>query len=434
MSTLVLTSLNPYANMDHQLRCFNEWRTVGYKVRSHNSDVECAQLAKHGLKTDQLKKIPILDTAESLFGKPIPRILPILERALQSDHDHFILTNSDIFPAHRKVISDYLAKSFESVAFTRTECFDLTLSRFNPQTYYRGGLDLFWFSQSGLQHVVKRLKSSLAADRMTFGVPGWDFFLGHLLCRELGSPIIDGPIFLHRSHKVSYWHIDALGYYLREMNKNGVYTAQDPTSLGIEFSEFIEQQCKHNVRISRLLKLVFYKTPTPHKIPDFTVPEKRSENQEILRVFSKFLSSVNVACAFSDSELEVFTARQRDDKDWAIAVSLLRHQDKRFSNWIRHLQLLLISLLCTEYKYLKTLTLDYPEGNLHSVALKQTVANEHGRSRDLSIFNLLASEMVTYGVLNLNLMKYIFTATAHSDEKALFTIIISICKQGLRNA
>lgn len=447
MSTLVLTSLNPNASMDYQLRCFDEWAKVGYLVHSYNSEEECVELGKNELNTDQLKRISVADTAQNLFGKPIPRILPILEGALQTDYDHFILTNSDIFPAHRKVISDFLAKSFESVAFTRTECFSPTLNRFNSRVYYRGGLDLFWFSKSGLHQIVKRLRESMVADRMTFGVPGWDFYLGHVLCRELGCPITDGTVFLHRSHKISYGDIDEFGYYSQEMNRTGIYSSEDSTSLAEEFSNFIEQQCLENERISRLLKLTFYKRPKPFSILDDNTARTQNGNQEILEQYAQYLSSINVPCAFTEEELEVFTTRQRGDKEWATAISLLRHPDKRYSDWTRKLQLLLISMLCTRHEKLKTLTFTYPVGNKHSAALKQKITNHTDQDQQFSIFEMFASEMIDYamvnenqiemidhGILNKNLMKYIFTVLSQPDDKALFTIIVSICKQGLKHA
>ena len=434
MSTLVITSLNPYSNMEYQLRCFNGWKDIGYEITSQNSDAEYELLVKHGLQDKLLSRIPIGDTAEHLFGKPVPRILPLLERAQQSDHDYYILTNSDIFPAHRKVISGFLGKSFKSVAFTRTESFDLDLSRFNRQLHYRGGLDLFWFTKSGLQEALYKLNSTLVAERMTFGVPGWDYFLGHLLCRQLGAPLIDGTVFLHRSHKITYGDIDELGYYAGEMNKSGLYVSQDPTLLAQEFSNFIEQQCENGRFFSRLLKLMFYRQPETHKTPDYIDPSMSNDHQEVIEKFFHYLSDSNSTCAFSDAEIEVFVKRQCNDKDWATAINLLCHRDSRFSNRMRHVQLFLLSLLCTDYINQKTLTLIYPEGSMHAAALRQIITTEPVQNQGLSIFNLFAAELITYGIVNLNLMKYLYTVMVHPGERALFAIIISIAKRGLRNA
>ena len=191
-STLVLTSLNPKVKMGHQLRCFNEWAKIGYDIRSFNSGEECNQLINAGVSTSQIQKISKEQTATHLFNKQAPRILPILEYALRTDHDFFILTNSDIFPAHNNVVSSHLVSFSESIAFTRAECPDLSLDTFMPKKFYRGGLDVFWFTKLRLQCVFKMLENAPVSQRMTFGVPGWDFFLGHIICKELDSPIMDG--------------------------------------------------------------------------------------------------------------------------------------------------------------------------------------------------------------------------------------------------
>ena len=434
MTTLVITSLNPFARVEYQLRCFNEWAAIGYDIQTFNSSEEYEILIDNGLPANQLKKIPPEDTAELMFDKPIPRILPLLESALLTECDCFILTNSDIYPTQRKVISDFLAKSFDSVAFTRTECSDLSISRFNPQYYYRGGLDLFWFTKAGLQRLVEKLRKSRFADRMTFGIPGWDFYLGHLLCTQMDAPITDGSVFLHQSHNVSYANIDEFGYFASEMIQTGLYSAQDPASLAIEFATFIKQKCQDSRRLSKLLKLAFYRQPILHSKSVKNEDERPGENQEILEHLSDYLVSANVTCAYSDLELEIFTAKQCKDRDWNNAIRLMRNHENRYSIRMRRIQLLLLSLLCAGYQKAKTLTLSYPIGSMHTPALKQIMADKYGKKQEFSIFNLFAGDLVNYNIVNLNLLKHLFTAADDSDEKALLAIIISICKKGLAHA
>jgi len=408
-----------------------EWEKIGYQIKSHNSDIECASLLSNGLRQEQLSIVPVDDTAEQLFGKPIPRILPLLEYALQTDHDYFILTNSDIFPAHRKVISESLAKSFQSAAFTRTECLDLALCEFQSQTYYRGGLDLFWFTKPGLYNLLKKLRLSSVANRMTFGVPGWDYFLGHILSVDMNSPIIDGSIFIHQSHKTTYGRIDEFKHYAVEMLDSGQYVAEEPIPLADEFSILIRHKCENSANTARFLKLVYYKQPEVRVSKEW---ESRNNMQVILKQFSKQLDNIQVKSTFSNIELEIFIIKQNEGGGWPAAMSLANSQSNQQSYRFYRLQLLLLSLLFIYENKIRSLTLKYPQGNLHAIALKQIVQNEGGTSRERYIFDLFASELIDYGIVNPNLMKYLFTCTNNSGEKALFFSIISSCKQGLHNA
>jgi len=431
VSTLVLTSLNPYANVGYQLRCLNEWVMLGYEIRSHNSDVESDILIDHGLQTEHLNRISIGETAEHFFGKPIPRILPTLERALQSEHNHFILTNSDIFPAHRKVISESLAKSFQTVAFTRTECLDPSLCRFPSQSFYQGGLDLFWFTKQGLHELLEILRQFPVAERMTFGIPGWDFFMGHFLCTKMNSPLVNGSIFIHKSHKITYGNIEEFEHYAPDMINSGQYASRQPIPLALEFATFIREDSQKNEHIARLLKLAFYKQASA--LPALN-SENCNANDSVLKKFHVRLQGSQVEEVFTEPELEVFTGMQIDGAGWAITISLIGNHNFRKSHLLYRLQLLLLSLLCTQQQGSKTLTLKYPHGSMHMPALNQIVQNEYGPNRETCIFDLFASELIDHGIVNLNLMKYLFTAATNADEKALFIIVISICKQGLQHA
>jgi len=431
MSTLVLTSLNPHANINYQLHCFDEWKKIGYEIKSHNSDVECELLFKHGVQKETLNRIRIEDTAEQLFGKPIPRILPLLESALASPHDNFILTNSDIFPAHRKVISESLARSFQSAAFTRTECLDLALCDFHSQYYYRGGLDLFWFTKTALMNLLEKLRQSPVAERMTFGVPGWDFYLCHILSNNLNTPIIDGSIFIHQSHRTAYSRIDEFEHYAADMINSGQYAAQEPTALAHKLSTFIRHQCSENSKIADFLKHAFYKQPD---VRVYSNPEAHDKNRAVLKQFAEQLDGAQVNSTFSDTELEIFTNKQDEGGGWPAAISLANSKNGRHTYKFYRLQLLLLALLCMCQTKTRSLNLKYPEGNLHVIALKQIVQSESGLVKERNIFDLFASEIVDHGIVNQNLMKYLFTSAHTAEEIALFFCIISICKQGLRHA
>lgn len=260
-STLVVTSLNPATKLNLQLNCFNKWQEIGYDIRSYNSRQEHELLLNSGIDVKRLQQIEEDQTALQLFDKQVPRILPVLESALRTDYDFYILTNSDIYPAHGSVVSSHFADFSESIAFTRGECPDLSINSFTPQEYYRGGLDVFWFTRQRLQSVLVMLEQAPVSERMAFGVPGWDFFLAHLICKDLDSPIIDGSIFLHQSHKNTYSNFDEFEFYSSEMKKSGHYSSEDFVALAHEFHLFIEQQCIANEKLAKTLEQTFYREP-----------------------------------------------------------------------------------------------------------------------------------------------------------------------------
>ena len=77
MKSLVITSVNPYAKIESQIKCFNAWKALGYDIISFNSESERNILLANGFEAAELCLIELSETAVGLFGKPIPRILPV---------------------------------------------------------------------------------------------------------------------------------------------------------------------------------------------------------------------------------------------------------------------------------------------------------------------------------------------------------------------
>ena len=68
----------------------------------------------------------------------------------------------------------------------------------------------------------KLLEKDEIAERMAFGVPGWDYYLAATLSRrEVGGAIMDGPFFWHQSHKTTYGNVDQFASYLPEAHRDG---------------------------------------------------------------------------------------------------------------------------------------------------------------------------------------------------------------------
>ena len=433
MSTLVLTSVNPSANIHYQKTCLNEWERLGYQVRSFNHDSESRLLISAGFTSSQIREISPEKTSIKLFDRPIPRILPLLEEAVRTDHNYFVLTNSDIFPAHRSVVSSFLERSYQAVACTRTEVYDLALSRQFNQVFYRGGLDIFWFSRSGLLKILPVLQQSNAASRMTFGIPGWDFYLGHVVRTHLGAPIMDGTIFLHKAHVTTYDSIDEFGHYTEEMFNSGAYASRGTTQLAYEFSMLIRQQCIDHQSESRLLNLAYYSQPELGNHEKSPGPETKSIQRALIK-FIRLLAIAQCTSAFQATELNVILSSQKDSADWESVSKLVNYRNRRQSYFCCGFQALLISLLCLTHSKRKKIRTNYPAGNKHIAALRMVVSDKCEQSREKAIFHLFATELLAHGILNLNILKYLYTACNSVDEKALLSLIISICKHELNHA
>lgn len=426
MNTLVITSINPYANVELQLHCFKRWKELGYDIFSYNCKVE--NLALRSTREEYSDCYRVINdeaTGIELFSRPVPRILPLLKQTLISRYEHIILVNSDIYPAHRKPISKFLAESFRTVAFTRVECPGYTVCSAAQQQFYRGGLDTFWFTRSGLQQLLGLISNHPEAERMAFGIPGWDYFLGHYIANSENCAIIDGSLFIHRSHATSYGEISEFSAYAGILASSGSYLASEPTALAHEFQTQIRRQCEDNTGYSKLLKLVFYQQPK-------VLEENRNQAfiSGVLDQVDMLLGGVSVNHALNSVERDMFVGNIAQGNGWP-GSGVLASLSGRSRNSQKLLQLLLMALQVQLALKPNFLTTSYPPGNLHHVALDQILKSGDTSNQDENIFHLFAAEMINHGIVNTNLLKFFYSAFTYSDDRLILDLLIRICKKGI---
>ena len=423
MKSLVITSVNPYTKIESQTRCFNAWKALGYDIVSFNPKNERTILLKHGFEVEELCLIELSETAVGLFGKQIPRILPVLNRACGLPYDNYILTNSDIFPAHRKPISSFLASLNDCIALTRNECVYLPNNTYTDNSPYRGGLDIFFFTHLGLVNIFNKLINEDVAERMTFGIPGWDYFLGHLIIQS-GGLVMDGEVLLHESHQTSYGKIDEFQFYADVMVKSGKYKAGEVNEIAAAFASNIFSQCEANERNSTLLKRLYYRAPVLNK-SELYDDDVAAVLKEVENVALNFNIDIKITAS-----LRGFVKSQLNGISWVAAEAYRKNEMQGMPIIQASFMLLLIQLIIKKRLNKLHVSSVYPMGNMHGVALRQIIQNTHGMKRMHYLLGLFCSELAEHNVFNNDLYKY-FVLSADSQRKlSSCALILTICNKG----
>ena len=200
----LITSLRPHARLAQQLRCFEAWRALGFRVRSFNGAMEAKALVAAGVPEADIVTLPDAQTGKAVHGRPVPLTLPLLRRiAAESPTAAVVLTEPDIFPAMRTAgaIGFFLSQSGGAVGLAREDCVALEcagIADFNP---WRRGIDSFFLHPSRLPHVIAGLERCAAVDRICLGIPGSDMLLAAVIRDpRVGGRLADGGVLLHETH------------------------------------------------------------------------------------------------------------------------------------------------------------------------------------------------------------------------------------------
>lgn len=421
MGTLVVTSINPYQKIEHQQACFLEWKKVGYEVKTLNCGVEHDELIICGFEPDDVVLINESETAKDLIGKPIPRILPVLYRALGFGYDSIILTNSDIFPAHRKPIGEFLQTLSSSVALCRSECIDVSRHDYADCESYRGGLDVFFFTAEALTRICSELSRSGVAERMTFGVPGWDYYLAHFVRHVLDGEILDGEVFLHQIHKTTYNHIGEFDFFAQEMFGSGMYQNDYPIALAAEFSGIISEHCDANWRHSQLLKRIFYRKPLKQGMPELA-----DDVGSIKKQFDSLLERNKVNVALDSRDVALFISNQLDQLSWSSAEHFYSKLNTNISPFSGYLLLLLLQLVIKNHNRKHAISFDYPQESVHGAALENLMTRLEQSELDVHILTMFATELIDHSIFNQLIFEYIVLTTTSSDSLGLCRAIATI--------
>tara|TARA_B100000700_G_scaffold140972_1_gene156942 strand:+ start:4286 stop:5557 length:1272 start_codon:yes stop_codon:yes gene_type:complete len=420
---IVLTSINPFAKLDYQKLCFEQWKATGHTIRTVNSTQERDLLLKNGFASDDIFEVAISETGKGLFGKAVPRIMPLLEKAKTMDCDHYLLTNSDIFPATRKPVFNALSSQSHAIALTRNECFNVACTNFLSDSPYRGGLDTFYFNRVGLDSLSKELRSYKVSERMAFGIPGWDYFIGYFIWKS-GGTIMDSHIFLHQSHPTTYSALSEFSYFSDVMIESQRFSG-DTNQVAYQFAQLITEECENNERASKVLKHIFYAKPNISFEPEADIGMLSS----IKAAAQNLLSEVGIRKEF-DTSLLAFLDSQRVTVNWVAAKSFRDAELDNLSLISKSFVTLYVLLLLHSKKQPFRFSHNYPEGSLHGAALRQIIENTSGNERLGYLIDLFCAELVEHRIYNAELFKYFVWEAKSAQQIKLVMAVLTLLQKG----
>lgn len=255
---MVVTSINPNFRLAYQTTCFRKWKKLGYKCLAFQGRQEADLLLQAGFEQDDLFILDDTATGGEMHDVPSPRIKPILQ-ILQSDFRprSVILTNGDIFPAVRKRM-DALVQLAPCLAMTRCDVISQQMSYRRANSSNRKALDIFVLNEISLQRLWNKVERSPVADRMAYGVPGWDYYFGSLLLdKDMGGIFMDAYDLCHIPHKPSHQNADELRYYLKSMRDHVGKAGRNDAHAAAIFTGIIAAQCSRHSGYSKLVSSMY---------------------------------------------------------------------------------------------------------------------------------------------------------------------------------
>jgi hypothetical protein len=424
---LVATSLNPYAKLDYQKLCFDKWKLAGCKIISFNTVTEKQKLLENGFNSKDIEIISNHESGLSLFKKEMPRLMPVITRLLKKENKSYLIVNSDIYLASTKNPESTFKSFSNAFGMTRNEAVDIETHRYSDSNPYRGGLDAFFFDNESLQRILDNFAQDSVAQRMTFGIPGWDYYLGHCILNINSDGIIDSEILLHQSHKTNYSDINEFNHYAVNMIASKKYKSNDVNNIALEFKNLINIIANKNTEKTKLLKLAYYQPPV--------IKSKSIEGPEetiLLDSLQDFLRDVGYSIT-SRKRLYAYLKSQYSGLNWAGTISYADSELRTENKITKVLGAILILLFFKKHfkqdRYKET----YPKGNLHQKALKQILENSQDQKRAVNIIQLFASELLDHNIFNRYLFDYILIGMTSIRGVLICEQILILIKYGIKN-
>jgi hypothetical protein len=418
----IATSLNPFSRMDIQIKCFNKWVDLGCDVQTFNIESEVEFLLDAGIDASLIHILDIDSTGNALFSNKAPRILPILKYLYNNtSSEEFFLINSDIYPRFRKSPSVFKTL-FEAAAFTRSDLFSIDQPRCMRSKPYHGGLDVFYLNRNSLGRVLTSLKLEHVSERMTFGVPGWDYFLAGMLINSVNNfQILEGTSFLHESHIATYYGkgIDEFEKYMPFLGSVGLITSSNISNAALEFSQLIFKSCRNNLTLSNRIDYI---------LKDYSLYLKDS-NLDPAPIHLEDLARYSVDTKL-DKDVILFLIKKCMESGFDInRIESYLCQSKPPE--IQFLELLKAFYIVSLAKIISnkfTFSNKYPKNNAHKAAIKSISNYEDASQRKLQYLKIFFSEVLLYGIFNLNLLKAIILMTQNDQERYLIRCIINLLR------
>jgi hypothetical protein len=417
---LVLTSVNPKSRLDYQGECLAAWKDLGLRVVTCQASDEAEQVRGSVIGgVAEVFELTDAASARVIHRFPSPRVKPLLDLAHRHYKPDFLfIANSDIYPALRKRPLALFA-THPAYAFARREVIALA-SGPRSTSMYRGGLDVFAFTHGGLDSVWKLLEKDEVAERMAFGVPGWDYYLAATLSRrEVGGAIMDGPFFWHQSHKTAYGSVDRVTSYLPKLIAMGRVSSTDASVAAEEFVGYINSECDRNALLSRRMHLMYGSSRTANQatrkktVPDAVIDLCRTD--ALLRRFEPDIADIHDYLLSSHVSLQGLQSHLLDSESIAV----------RFQQYLAVLYLVIRVRLCSGRI---SITASYSPSNARRSAVASNLRMNDFYERRFHQLDLFCNEFLVHRLLNVNDLKALALSCINDAERALMKRIIRTIK------
>lgn len=405
---IVVTSLNPFQRVSHQVKCIKRWQSLGYKVVAAQNEKEARVLERQGLDPTNIEIMGDADTAIHIHGKAIPRIAPILNTvAAKYDPERVVLVNADIYPGIGSKLNG-LHVLHSCGALTRMDVLSLEPIALRRAKSYRGGLDCFFFDRPALKTILNVLSEHAASSRMTFGVPGWDFYLAGAMLRFVtGSALLDGRDLFHKTHPQTYSDMAEFSYYIPDLQNWEIIGAHDPYEASNQFLNAIIEQCDRSAENSKMVSTMHRDFKVHHK----TIRDGKTKNDTI------------------DPSVEFVRKFALDENFSAKAVLDFYCQSEsvhvRFGQALECLLIIREALKSTNKS---SYSFEYPAASLHKQAILNALRLGEPNAVRYCILELFVSDLTEHNVCNRRLLSYLALACTNDRERSLVTRILESLK------
>ena len=422
----LITSLRPGDRLQHQLRCFEAWRSLGFKVRTMNVAEEARALEAAGVPAADIVTLPEGQTGKAIHGRPLPTILPLLRRiAAETPNGAVVVTEADIYPAIRTAgaIGFFLSQSGGAVGLTREDCVALECAGFADFNPWRRGIDTFCFLPGRLPHVIAGLERCAAVGRMCLGIPGSDLLLAAVIRDpRVGGRLADSGVLLHEIHPSDNGRLAELQHYLPDLERLAGIAGRDAGQSSAAFEVLVAKDAAMTAGIDapREMARALYFVPVTVR----PGPAAMSVAARLGALGPSLGWHLRLPAIAALAEREIAAAAP----DLGRAIEFLMiNPDPQF-RFYQRLQAILFCLFCRMARpdFRRPVT-GYSDAQrtVHAKALAALLqsAPQGTPLRRTQVAQLFGADLLDLGVFNLRLFNFLVENCETDDERRLMTEI-----------
>lgn len=421
----VFTTINPFSRIELQVKCFLQWLDLGFEAFTFNYGTEVPALLEAGIPLANIVELGEAETGKRLHGKPVPRVLPVLKRALLEFDQDILLVNSDLYAASIDVqFVDAWRGCNPLLALTRQDVLSVECQFMDYSEPYFGGLDAFLLPRDRLVQLIGELEKFTVSERMAFGVVGWDYMVGAVI-KNLGGSIANSVVLQHELHQATYNEISEFDHYTEVMHGFGVGTKPERGSVAFGFHQIILEDCKANqLKVNGATSSL----PIAHPV-SLTV-----ENAKIRAWFEHTVPQLTGSLSENFIEKLIFSLSKRPDVKFSALLG--RSLDQEPLRAFTLTLTLAVTVLLLRKDLRRQIGDSYPEGNKHAIVvemIRDNAKNEPERQR-LEVAKLFFTELIDYKIFNPRLFNVLVLSCANDAERSLMVKIKTLVIEEIKNA